>query len=285
MRSCWRRIISAPARIAPLASSGLGATSKALAAYEAVLAIDPGALDVLNECGGLHARLGSPAAAVGFYERALAIAPGTVELLINKGTALAALNRFDEALESFTAAMAIDPERAEAHYNAGLVRLRLGDFAAGWREFEWRWRKPDWVGMRREFAAPLWLGDKSLAGKTILLLAEQGLGDTVQFLRYAPLVAALGAKVILGVQTPLKAIAATVPGVSLVVGDGEGCRRLIFIVRCSACRWPSDRTCDGTGQHSLFTAMSGAPRQVAAKGCRRTDAFASDCAGPAAARI
>ncbi len=194
---------------------------QALAAYEAVLAIDPGELDVLNECGGLHTRLGRPAVAVALYERALAIAPGTVELLINKGTALAALNRFDEALESFTAAMAIDPERAEPHYNAGLVRLRLGDFAAGWREFEWRWRKPDWVGMRREFAAPLWLGDEPLAGKTILLLAEQGLGDTIQLVRYAPLVAALGAEVILGVQTPLKAIAATVPGVSLVVGDGD----------------------------------------------------------------
>jgi ADP-heptose:LPS heptosyltransferase len=144
-----------------------------------------------------------------------------VELLINKGTALAALNRFAEALESFTAAAAIDPERAEVHYNAGLVRLRLGDFAAGWREFEWRWRKPDWIGMRREFAAPLWLGEEPIGGKTILLLAEQGLGDTIHFVRYAALVAALGAKVILGVPSPLKEIASTVPGVSLVLGDGE----------------------------------------------------------------
>ena len=128
---------------------------------------------------------------------------------------------FEEALESFSAAIAVDPERAEAHYNQSLVRLRLGNFKNGWPQFEWRWKKFVGAGQQRFSGAPLWRGDAPLADKTILLLAEQGLGDSIHFMRYAPLVAALGARVVLGVQSPLQALAATVPGVTLVAGEGE----------------------------------------------------------------
>jgi hypothetical protein len=206
----------------------LGRSEEALEAYAAVLALKPDDLDALNECGGLCTWLGRPAEAIAYYDRALGVAPRTVELLINKGTSQVALNRFAAALESFNAAAAIDPGRAEAHYNASLVRLRLGDYEAGWREYEWRWQKHDPAGKRREIGAPLWLGEQPLQGKTILLLAEQGLGDTIHFLRYVPLVAALGATVILGVQAPLKAIAATVSGVAVVLGEGEPAPQIDF---------------------------------------------------------
>jgi tetratricopeptide (TPR) repeat protein len=194
---------------------------QALAAYEAILALEPNDIDALNECGGLLGWLNRPADAVACYDRAIAVAPRVAELHINRGTALVALNRQAEAFDSFAAAIAIDPQRPEAQYNQSLVRLRLGDFDGGFRQYEWRWKKFVGAGQGRCTAAPLWLGAEPLAGKTILLLAEQGLGDSIHFLRYVPQVAALGARVILGVQSPLKSLAATVPGVALVLGDGE----------------------------------------------------------------
>jgi tetratricopeptide (TPR) repeat protein len=194
---------------------------QALAAYEAILALHPDDIDALNECGGLLGWLNRPAEAVACYNRALAVAPRVPELHINKGTALVALNRHAEASDSFAAAIAIDPQRAEAHYDQSLVRLRLGDFHNGWRQYEWRRKKFTVAGQGRCSGGALWLGGEPLNDKTILLLAEQGLGDSIHFLRYVPLVAARGAKVILRVQSPLKALAATVPGVALVLGDGE----------------------------------------------------------------
>jgi hypothetical protein len=193
----------------------------ALAAYEEVLAAKPDDLDALNECGGLYVRLGRPDAALACYDRALAIAPRIAELHINKGSALGALNWDEEALESFVAAAAIDPQNPDAHHRASLIRLRRGDFTHGWRDYEWRWRTGR-APQVRQVAAPLWLGEQPLEGKTILLLSEQGFGDTIQFVRYAPLVAALGATVFLDVPPALKALAASVPGVSAVFAHGEG---------------------------------------------------------------
>ena len=187
---------------------------------KSILAANPDDIDALNECGGLHVRLGRPGAAVACYDKALAVAPREVELHVNKGSALAALNRFEEALQSFAAAAAINPECAEAHHRASLIRLRLGEFKRGWRDYEWRWRTRR-TQKRRQVAAPLWLGDQPIQGKTILLLAEQGFGDTINFVRYASAVAALGATVILDVPSSLQEIAASVPGVSSVLDDGE----------------------------------------------------------------
>jgi len=194
---------------------------QALAAFEAILAKMPAHLGVLNGVGGVLTRLGRPESALPYYDRALAAAPRTVELHVNKGTALVALTRFEEAMRCFLAAIAIEPGRAEAHYNAGLVRLRLGDFAVGWREFEWRWRKTDWADKRRDFAAAFWLGDEPIKGKTILLHAEQGFGDTIQFVRYAPLVAGRGATVVLECQPELKNLLGSAEGAAAVLARGE----------------------------------------------------------------
>ena len=193
---------------------------EALAAYARLLTVQPDHLGAMNESGGLNTRLGRPEAALAHYDRALAIA-SAAELYVNKGTALRALNRDDEALASFAAAAAVRPDCAEAHWNAALVRLRHGDFATGWRDYEWRWRKADWAGRQRDFASPPWRGGGPIAGKTVLLHAEQGFGDTIQFARYARLVAERGATVVLECQPQLKSLLQNIDGVAHVIAAGE----------------------------------------------------------------
>jgi len=193
----------------------LGRHDEALAAFATVHAARPDDIDVLNECGGLLVRLGQIEAALACYDRALTLAPQVAELQVNKGSALAAAGRFMDALACFNAAIAIDPQCAEAHHRASLIRLRSGDFKNGWRDYEWRWRT-QWAPQVRRVNAPLWRGEP-IAGKTILLLAEQGYGDTIQFVRYVPMVAARGARVILDVPPPLQEIALGMDGVAAVL--------------------------------------------------------------------
>jgi tetratricopeptide (TPR) repeat protein len=197
----------------------LAREDEALVAYEAVLAAQPDDVDALNECGGIHVRRGRFDAAIACYDKALAVAPRVTELHVNKGTAFAAAGRFDDALQSFASAIAIDPGCADAHHRASLIRLRFGNFRCGWRDYEWRWQTKR-AEQRRDVGATLWRGEQPLQGKTILLVAEQGFGDTINFLRYASLVAARGATVMLDVPQPLREIAASTPGVASVISGG-----------------------------------------------------------------
>jgi hypothetical protein len=133
---------------------------------------------------------------------------------------LHALQRLDEAIVSYGEALSIQPDYADAHWNLGLAKLAKGELAAGWKEYEWRWKLADSPG-QRHFPVPMWLGADNLRGKTILLHAEQGLGDTLQFCRYAALIHARGAKVILQVDRVLRSLLEPLRGVSQVVVFGE----------------------------------------------------------------
>jgi tetratricopeptide (TPR) repeat protein len=152
-------------------------------------------------------------------DQALLIGPHVVAAHVNRGDALMKLARLEEALASYDEALKLDPEQIDANFNASLARLCLGDFRAGWKQYEYRWKKKEF--QRREYSRPMWRGERDIEGKTILLVHEQGLGDTIQFVRYAPLIADLGASVVVGTQPPLKSVVATVPGISRIVGDGE----------------------------------------------------------------
>ena len=153
-------------------------------------------------------RLGRAEQALASYEQALALSPVNAEAVNNRGNALSAMATSRRALAAFDAAAALDPQRADAVYNGAMARLALGDFARGWAQYEARWNVSQFLPQRRNFAAPLWLGAEPLDGKTILLHAEQGFGDTLQFIRYVPMVAARGATVLLEVQAPLKSLLA-----------------------------------------------------------------------------
>jgi tetratricopeptide (TPR) repeat protein len=198
--------------------------AQALESYDQVLAIEPDHVEALYNRGNALQGLKRHGDALASFERALSIRPDYVQAFNNRGNSLRILRRHGEALASFDQALAIKPDYAEAHWNRSCLWLLLADFAAGWNEYEWRWRTQEFAPWRRDFTPPLWLGETPLDGRTILLHAEQGLGDAIQFLRYLPLVAAQAAKVVLEVQAPLKALlggVSGIEGVSTIVVRGE----------------------------------------------------------------
>jgi tetratricopeptide (TPR) repeat protein len=198
----------------------LGRPRDALEIFDRVLLRTPYHLDALGNRGNALLKLNRVAEALAAYDRALQHAPRNAQLLTNRAVALRRLDRADEALLSASRALSIKPDFAQARFVESVARLTLGDFVAGWRGYESRWQVGWLASQRRTFAAPLWLGKESLGGKTILLHAEQGLGDTIQFARYAPLLVERGATVILEVQRSLVRLLSQ-QGIATVVARGE----------------------------------------------------------------
>ncbi len=153
------------------------------------------------------------------YRRALAAMPATPELHNNLGVTLCALGRSGEAVASFRRAVALQPGYADAHVNLGMALLTQGALAEGWREYEWRWRMAAYARERSTLTTPRWRGE---AGNGRLLLhAEQGAGDTLQFCRFAPLAAARGWRVTLSAPASLVRLLRGAPGVAEVVEQGD----------------------------------------------------------------
>jgi tetratricopeptide (TPR) repeat protein len=191
--------------------------AEALASYDRALSINPNYAEALNNRGVALGDLGRFVDALACYDRALGIRPNHVEALNNRGNALCDLKRYEDASESYERALAVAPHAANVHWNLAFCRLRLGDFARGWPENEWRWKQPEWASIKREYPQPVWLGAEPLGGKTLLLHHEQGLGDTLQFCRYAKPAAARGARVVLVVQPPLLSLLSTLDDVAQVL--------------------------------------------------------------------
>jgi len=191
---------------------------EALAHYERALALRPDFAEAHYHLACALEKVERHADAVAHYERAIAIKPDYPQPHNNLGNILRAQNRYAEAIAHFRQACAIKPDFGQAQWNEGAARLAIGDFEAGWQKYEWR-RSLGVVKPRGP--QPLWLGGGELEGKTILLFAEQGLGDTLQFVRYAPLLADRGARVVLEVQPELKSLLASLRGVASICARGE----------------------------------------------------------------
>lgn len=194
----------------------LGRAAEAAEAFKAALMLTPRDPDVhVNLANALEA-LDRTAEALTSVERALALQPRLPTAHVNRGNLLQQLGRHAEAIQAYDQATALDPGNVDAHWNRGLCRLLLGDYEAGWAGYEWRWRRGARETQPRGFAEPLWLGQEDLAGRTVLLWGEQGLGDCIQFARYAPQVAARGASVVLEAYPPLAPLLEGLEGVKLV---------------------------------------------------------------------
>jgi hypothetical protein len=155
------------------------------------------------------------------YQTVLALRPDIVQAYNNLGAVLRDLGQLTAAEQAFGEALRLRPDYADAQFNQAMCRLAMGDFAQGWRQYEWRWRTKQADCAARGFRQPLWLGGGDLAGRTILLHAEQGLGDTLQFCRFAPRLKALGARVVLEVQPGLERLLSGLAGVSAVIARGQ----------------------------------------------------------------
>lgn len=206
----------------------LNRLDESLASYDRAVRLDPLMAEAHSNRGIVLAALGRGEAALASYDRAVAIRPDDAEALSNRGIALYELRRINEALESHDRALALDPHLAQAHFNRSMARLALGDLAGGWLDHEWRWKMP--AADRRHFPQPLWLGKGSIAGSTVLLHGEQGLGDTLQFCRYAKHVADLGAAVVLEVPAALEGLLGGLNGAARVVARGDSLPR--FDLHC-----------------------------------------------------
>jgi tetratricopeptide (TPR) repeat protein len=194
---------------------------EAAAHFYAALEINSDFVAALNNLGVALTKLGRFDEALPVLDRVIALKPDYAGAHYNRGNCLDGLLRGEEASSSFRKALALDPNYLEAHLNLAVNRLRAGDFKTGWIESEWRWDDPAFRSRKRGFTQPPWLGREPIEGKTLLLYNEQGLGDALQFCRYAPLAAARGARVVIEVEAPLRELFHTMEGASEIIVKGE----------------------------------------------------------------
>ncbi|MCX8520209.1 MAG: tetratricopeptide repeat protein [Rhodoferax sp.] len=193
--------------------------TEALHSFDQALARQPNHAPTWTARGYALARLGQHSQAIAHYQRALSIQPDYALAHSNRGHSLAQLLRLTEALDSYNRALALEPGSAGTHWNKSLALLQTGAWEEGWPLYEWGWQEGS-RGVLPRYAQPQWRGAESLAGKTLLLYAEQGLGDTIQFCRYAPLLQKLGGRVLLQVPRPLVGLLQSLTGVASVMEQG-----------------------------------------------------------------
>lgn len=201
--------------------SAVNRFEEAQADYERSIALDPSLAETHNNLGLLHWRFDRLEQAFACFDRALALRPNFHAVLNNKAVVLLHLQLLDEAFATLQRSLAAAPNDAQTLFYLATLQLLTGDFERGWLAREARWRLPSIGLVDRGFSQGLWIGDQPLEGKTILLHSDEGLGDAILFARYVPMVAALGAKVILEVEPPIQQCLGGITGVTECVSPSS----------------------------------------------------------------
>jgi tetratricopeptide (TPR) repeat protein len=193
----------------------LNRLEEALKDSRGAYALDPGDAETCNGVGDILARLPDrQEEALQWFDRALELRPDYVQALTNRALVLGQLHRFEEAVAAYHRLQSLDPGNAETDITLGHLHLLLGNFESGWVGHDARRRIPSFSAPYPKFSQPMWRGEESIEGKTILVHVDEGFGDTIQFARYVPMLAARGARVILVVDGPAYALLSGLAGVS-----------------------------------------------------------------------
>lgn len=201
----------------------LGRLPEALESYDRAIETNPNDAAPYDGRGVLLQKMARFDLALASFNQAVTVNPNFAQAYFNRGAVLEKLGDLPGAVASYNLAIANRRGFAEAHFNLSLASLKVGDFVTGWAHYESRWRTANGpiLLIERNFSQPLWLGEASIAGKTILLHGEQGLGDSLQFCRFSTSVSELGARVILEVPRSLLSLCATVRGVAQVIPHAD----------------------------------------------------------------
>ena len=190
----------------------LGRIEEAISNLNQCLVLDKMHESALNLLGNTLTEAGELHMALAIYEQLLLISPRNPVAIFNRANVLQKLHQYQDAIKEYQLAIEIHPDFAEAWIEQSHCRLALGDFETGWQQFEWRWKTAQLKPFRLNSPAPLWLGQFPLHDKTILLWAEQGFGDTIQFSRFVSMVSKTAKQVILRLPTPLTSLMHTLDG-------------------------------------------------------------------------
>jgi pentatricopeptide repeat protein len=197
-----------------LSLRGLRRYEEGLADSMRAYAVAPNDADTCNNIGDALHSLERHEEALPWFDRAIALRPDFVSAINNKAFLLSQMRRFDEAFTIYERMQREGINTPVTDWNLSLLHMMTGDFEAGWRGREARWRAPVLASPYPNFAQPIWLGEGDIGGKTVLVHADEGLGDCLQFARYLPDVAALGARVVLVVAKPVCSLLSRLPGVA-----------------------------------------------------------------------
>ena len=197
-----------------LSLRGLKRFEEALADNERAYAVAPNDADTCNNIGDALHSLDRHEEALPWFDRAIALRPDFISAINNKAFLLGQMHRFDEAFAIYEGLQRDGTNTPVTDWNLSLLHMMTGNFEAGWRGREARWKAPVLAVAYPNFEQKMWLGQGSIEGKTVLIHADEGLGDSIQFARYVPDVAARGARVILVVAQAVHSLLSRLPGVS-----------------------------------------------------------------------